>query len=83
MMDMMVQLMCMIGMLENILCSEYHIEQATNENVLDIWCRLTSVCLRRFTPVHFEHAGASFNIGRRCAMKDGASIVQLDTMPHA
>ena len=35
MIDMMVQLMCMIGMLENKLYSEYDIKQATNGDVED------------------------------------------------
>ena len=45
MIDMVVQLMCMIGMLENKLCSECDIEQATNRDVEGSWWRLTSVPL--------------------------------------
>ena len=51
---MMVQLMCMIGMLENKLYSEYDIKQATNGDVGDFWWRLARVSLRRLAPVHFE-----------------------------
>ena len=57
--DMMVQLMCMIGMLENKLYSEYDIEQATNGDVEDFWWRLARVSSRRLAPVHLEHAGVA------------------------
>ena len=59
MIDMMVQVMCMIGMLENKLYSEYDIEPATNGDFEDFWWRLARVSLRRLAPVHFEHAGVA------------------------
>ena len=57
MIDMMVQLMCMIGMLENKLYSECDIEQAANGDVEDSLWRLATVRLIRIARVHFEHAG--------------------------
>ena len=54
MIDMIVQLMCMIGMLESKLCSECDTEQATNGDAVALggnWCmRLT-----RLASVLFEH----------------------------
>jgi len=57
MIDMTVQLMCMVGMLENRLRNECDIEQATNGDDEYLWWRLAWERLRRLVPVHFEHAG--------------------------